>query len=171
MYPAEILWIRATTFRTPPARLLPFRARLRRRPLALCLTAAVALTACAARPPVSPVARCQPGQGKPVALFHLFFGRSIPLRGDVTDPDWDSFVTETMSPNMPMGYTILDGTGAWLNPTTGHTVRERTKIVLVALPDTAASTEAVSRVRVAYAARFHQMAVGVTAAPACGAFQ
>jgi hypothetical protein len=105
-----------------------------------------------------------------MVLFQLFFGRSIRGQGEVSDGAWDDFVQQVITPSLPNGYTVFDGTGAWLNPATGHTIRERTKILLAALPDAPASAAAVARVRTAYAARFHQNLVGMTVSPVCGAF-
>jgi hypothetical protein len=102
--------------------------------------------------------------------FQLFFGRSIQGQSEVSDGAWDDFLQQVVTPNLPNGYTVFDGTGAWLNPATGHTIHERTKILLAALPDVAASAAAVARVRTAYAAQFHQTLVGMTVAPVCGAF-
>jgi hypothetical protein len=105
-----------------------------------------------------------------VQVVELFFGRSIRGQGEVTDSAWDDFLAQVVTPNLPNGYTVFDGTGAWLNPATERTVQERTKILLVALPDTASQTAAIARIRQAYAAQFHQTLVGMTVAPACADF-
>jgi hypothetical protein len=57
-----------------------------------------------------------------------------------------------------------------MNPVTRKTVREATKVLVAALPETPASVAAVERVRQAYQSRFHQQAVGMTVERACGAF-
>ncbi|MGA3403628.1 MAG: DUF3574 domain-containing protein [Acetobacteraceae bacterium] len=103
-------------------------------------------------------------------MFELFFGRSIQGQGEVSDGAWDDFLDHVVTPNLPNGYTVFDGTGAWLNPATSHTIHERTKVLLVALPDTAASAAAIARIRHAYAEQFRQTLVGMTVAPGCGAF-
>ena len=144
---------------------LPSRRRLAR---AFCF--AVLLIGCAGLPPAVQAAPCPATQGVRMLQFQLFFGRSIQGQGEVSDTAWDDFLQHVVTPNLPNGYTVFDGTGAWLNPATGRTIHERTKILLVALPDAAASSAAVSRVRSAYAAQFHQTLVGMTVALTCGSF-
>jgi hypothetical protein len=135
---------------------------------AWCL--AIALVGCTAPQPAVQTGGCPVAQGTPVLVYELFFGRSIHGRAEVSDRAWDDFLGQVVTPTLPNGYTVLDGAGAWLNPATGQTVHERTKVLLVALPDAAASAAAVAQVRQAYARQFHQTLVGMTVAPACGAF-
>jgi hypothetical protein len=103
-------------------------------------------------------------------VFQLFFGRSIQGRAEVSDRAWDDFLDQVVTPNLPNGYTVFDASGAWLNPSTRHTIHERTKVLLAALPDAASSAAAIARVRNAYQVQFHQTLVGMTVAPACGSF-
>jgi len=103
-------------------------------------------------------------------VFELYFGRSIEGRGDVTDAEWERFRTEVITPNLPDGYTVLDGTGAWQDPKTHTTISEPTKVMVAALPDTAATAAAIERVRSAYEKAFKQISVGMTTHVACGSF-
>jgi hypothetical protein len=103
-------------------------------------------------------------------VFTLYFGKSIAGRGDLTDKEWQDFQDDTVTADLPDGYTLLDGRGAWMNPGTHRTIQEATKILVVALPDAPESLAAVNRVRAAYQARFHQQSVGMTAQPGCGSF-
>jgi hypothetical protein len=103
-------------------------------------------------------------------VYELYFGRAIHGRGDLTDAEWDEFRDSVIIPNLPEGFTVLDGDGAWLNPHTHTTMSEATKIVVAAMPDTAGSVSAIARVRDAYDTRFHQISVGMTSHLACGAF-
>jgi len=103
-------------------------------------------------------------------VFELFFGRGAGGTPDVTARAWEVFETEVISSILPNGYTLFDATGAWLNPVSQHPIRERTKVLLAALPDTANARTAISRIRTAYQVRFHQLAVGMIAMPACGSF-
>jgi hypothetical protein len=136
------------------------------KPFALFLSLLL-LSGCAASPRVS---SCSAGMGTRMRIFELYFGRAVDGRGDVTDAEWKAFRDEVISLNLPSGYTILDGTGAWMNPRTHRTVSEATKILIVATPDTAASLAAVQRVRSAYETEFKQVAVGMTTRLACGSF-
>ena len=125
----------------------------------------VGLGACA-----MPADQCSPGMGPPVLVFTLFFGQSVAGRSDVRDSEWQAFLDDTVTVNLPNGYTVIDGNGAWMNPVTRMTIKEPTKILLVALPFAAGSLATVNRVRTEYQARFHQQLVGMTTGPACGAF-
>ena len=113
---------------------------------------------------------CAPGLGPPVAVFTLFFGRAIPGRDDLTDKEWRSFLDNTVTANLPNGYTILDADGAWMNPITRRTIREATKVLVIALPEVPDSVAAINRVRTAYQLKFHQQLVGMTVEQACGSF-
>ena len=135
----------------------------------LGLCAVAGLAACTAAP-TGGVARCAPGQGDPMRVYTLFFGRSVAGQGDVDDNAWAGFVRRVVAPNLPEGFTVWDADGAWLSPRLGRTVFERSKVLVVALPERPASAAAVERVRDAYRTMFHQQSVGLTAAPACGSF-
>jgi hypothetical protein len=103
-------------------------------------------------------------------VFDLFFSRAVPARGDVTDREWRAFLDDTVTVNLPNGYTVHDGYGAWMNPVTHKTMRAATVILHVALPDTPDSLAAVNRIRTEYQIRFRQQLVGMTVTPACGTF-
>lgn len=122
------------------------------------------LAGCAGPRPV-----CAPGTGPPVQVFNLFFGKSIPGRSDLTEAEWQSFLDKTATAYLPNGYTVLDAGGAWMNPITGRTIRQGTKLLLVALPVGAEGIAAVNRVRLEYQDRFRQQLVGMTVVPGCGA--
>jgi hypothetical protein len=133
--------------------------------LALAL---VSLAACASETARAPA--CRPGMGRPMLVVELFFGRAVAGRGDVTDGEWARFVDGVVAPALPDGFTVLDGDGAWLNPATRVSARERSKVLVVALPDTAERLAAIGQVRAAYQQAFHQQLVGMIVAPACGSF-
>jgi hypothetical protein len=134
----------------------------------ICLAAMLA--GCVDQRPAVPAAGCPVAQGAPMLVFQLFFGRSIQGHAEISDRAWEEFLDEVVTPNLPNGYTVFDASGAWLNPSTHHTIHERTKVVLTALPDAASSAAAIARVRNAYQVQFHQTLVGMTVAPACGSF-
>jgi len=94
----------------------------------------------------------------------------VPGRADVTDKEWRAFLDDTVTANLPNGYTVHEGYGAWMNPMTHRTIREATVIVTAALPDSPDSLAAVNRIRTEYQVRFHQQLVGMTVTPACGTF-
>ena len=103
-------------------------------------------------------------------VAEVFFGRTVPGRGPVTDAEWAEFAAQTVTPNFPDGFTVLDGDGQWQNPQSGHIGRERSKILLVAArrqPDLAPRLSAVID---AYRTRFRQQSVGIITRDSCAAF-
>ena len=134
---------------------------------AICFGSLIAaLVGCGAPSPRT----CAPGQGAATTTFTLYLGTAIPGRGDLTDREWQSFLDDTVTANLPNGYTILEGRGAWMNPITRRTIKESTKVLVVALPDVPESLAAVNRVRTAYQLKFHQQLVGMVTEQACSAF-
>ena len=97
--------------------------------------------------------------------YELFFGRA-----SVSDQDWADFAARVVTPNLPDGFTVLDADGQWQSPATRRISHERTTVIVVAVPDTPASTAAITAVKNAYLTRFHQQSVGTTVHPVCGAF-
>ena len=65
---------------------------------------------------------------------------------------------------------MFDATGAWIDPGSSKTIHERTKVLLVALPDAPGSVAAVQRIRDVYQGEYRQKLVGMIIASACGAF-
>ena len=97
--------------------------------------------------------------------YALFFGRA-----SVTDQEWAEFIAQVVTLHLPAGFTAYDADGQWMNPTTHRIGRERTKVIVVALPDTPAGDAAIAAIKDAYRTRFHQQSVGTTVDPVCGAF-
>ena len=64
--------------------------------------------------------------------YQLFFGR-----GSVADQAWAEFAADVVTPHLPDGFTVLDAEGQWMNPATHRISSERTKVIVVAVPDTA----------------------------------
>jgi hypothetical protein len=127
---------------------------------------AASLCGCAAR--TNPT--CGPGYGTQVAVFTLFLGKAISGRGDLTDQEWRAFLATIVTANLPDGYTVFDANGGWRDPATGETIKEGTKVLLVALPEAADSLAAINRIRTAYQIQFRQQLVGMTVERACGSF-
>jgi hypothetical protein len=130
------------------------------------LTVATSLTACTV--PRAPF--CTAGMGPPLLVFSLFFGKSISGRGDLTDNEWQQFLNDTVTVNLPNGYTVVDAKGAWMNPITHRMIKEDSKLLIVALPTAPDSLAAVNRIRTEYQVRFRQQLVGMTVEQACGSF-
>jgi Protein of unknown function (DUF3574) len=130
------------------------------------LTIAASLAAC-----VVPGTRsCTAGVESPMLVFNLFFGKSISGRSDLTEDEWQQFLDDTVTANLPDGHTVIDAKGAWMNPVTHRTIKEDSKLLIVALPAASDSLAAVNRVRTEYQVRFRQQLVGMTVEQACGSF-
>lgn len=100
----------------------------------------------------------------------LFFGRSVPGGGQVSEQNWQRFVQTVVTPALPNGFTEVDASGSWLSPT-GHATRhEATKLLLVSLPESPGALAPVQSVRTAYQARFHQQLVGMIVSSGCASF-
>jgi hypothetical protein len=46
---------------------------------------------------------CVPGMGAPMTAFTLYLGTAIPGRGDLTEKEWQSFLDDTVTPDLPNG--------------------------------------------------------------------
>ena len=105
-----------------------------------------------------------------MAVFTLYPDKSIPGRGDLTETGWRTFQADTVTANLPSGYTVLDGNGGWMNPIGHTTIEEPSKVLVAALRESPDSLAAIQRIRSACRLRFRQQAVGMTVTPACGSF-
>lgn len=116
-----------------------------------------------------PYACLLPGEQR-MLVAELFFGRSIPGRGPLTEAEWTEFAAQTVTPNFPDGFTAFDGEGQWQNPATGRISRERSKILLVAAKRSPDLAPRLSAVIDAYKTQFHQQSVGIITRDSCAAF-
>ena len=133
------------------------------------ISLSVILAGCAVPVPRS-AERCPPGYGAPTLVVQLFFGRSIPALGQVTEQDWNTFVNKVVVPNLPNGFTVFNASGAWMSPAGHTTIREPTKVLLVSLPDASGALAPIKRIRNDYQLMFRQQRVGMNVAQACGDF-
>jgi hypothetical protein len=108
---------------------------------------------------------CERLGGTPMLEYQLFFGRS-----NVSDQAWSAFAAQVITPNLPAGFTELDAEGQWMNPSTQHISRERSRVVIVAVPDSPTTATAIARIKDEYRQRFAQLSVGTIVHPVCGAF-
>lgn len=123
------------------------------------------LTACATTPPA-----CPPGT-QSATMLEGYFGRNAQGTEVVDDPAWTGFMDQVVTPAFPDGLTVLDGAGQWRGAG-GRLARERSKILVVALPG-ASPAQALARIDPVIAlfrARFAQESVMVTTAEACVRF-
>lgn len=88
----------------------------------------------------------------------LFFGRSIPGGGNVTEAQWNAFVAEVITPRFPRGYTLWKASGHWRGDD-GVSVAEDSSVLEVVHPKDAATDAKLEEIAQAYRQRFNQEAV------------
>jgi hypothetical protein len=128
---------------------------------ALAAALLLALTASAV---AQPVLQCS-GAQKAWMVAELLFGRS-----NVSDRNWDRFLTAEVTPRFPDGLTVYDARGQWRNPEIKTISRERTKVVMIAMPPGADNDARLQAVIEAYKTRFKQQSVGLILRPSCVSF-
>jgi hypothetical protein len=103
--------------------------------------------------------------GTPMVEYQLFFGRS-----NVSDEAWAKFAAQVITPGLPSGYTELDAEGQWMHPETHQISRERSRLIIVAVPDTPVTQSAIAQIKDEYRQWFAQLVVGTVVHPVCAAF-
>lgn len=88
----------------------------------------------------------------------MFFGRSIPGGGAVSDEQWTAFVEEVVTPRFPDGLTIYPATGQW-REATGVLAREPVMVIEIVHPPGEAADRAIEEIMRAYREKFRQEAV------------
>jgi hypothetical protein len=111
-----------------------------------------------------PVLQCS-GVQKAWLVAELLFGRT-----GVSEARWAQFLATEITPRFPDGLTVLDARGQWRNPATGRIARERSKVVMIAMPPGADNDSRLQQVIDAYKTRFKQQSVGLIVRPACVSF-
>lgn len=124
--------------------------------LALTLSACAQPGAPSAAPQTALSACAAPLQ--PALEVNLYFGRGKPGGGEVSDAEWASFLTETVTPQFPAGLTVIDARGQHRDPA-GRIGAERTKMVVIVVFDAPAHQAKVASVVEAYTKRFKQHGV------------
>jgi hypothetical protein len=126
------------------------------------VTLAAAVPATASEMPACPL----PGQTA-MTEVELFFGLAVKGRGPVTAKEWRSFTADTLTRAFPLGFTVHDGSGQWMD---GHRIiREPSKVVIVVADEAGLSDKLLNVTRV-YKTRFRQQSVGIVTRPVCAAF-
>ena len=98
-------------------------------------------------------------------VVELLFGRT-----GVSDASWTRFLATEITPRFPDGLTVLDARGQWRNPKTSRISRERSKVVMIAMPPGADNDARLQQIIDAYRTRFKQQSVGLIVRPACVSF-
>ncbi|HEX6747619.1 MAG TPA: DUF3574 domain-containing protein [Longimicrobium sp.] len=130
------------------------------RSLTLLATTALTLAACV------PVAVAPGPAGVRMAALvsadtvadRLFFGRSIPGGGMVSDDEWAAFLRDVVTPRFPDGLSVWHADGQWLEAS-GTLEREPTVVVEVVHPASEQVDAALQQIADEYKRRFRQEAV------------
>ena len=129
------------------------------------LAAAAGLIALiAAGPAAAQPLQCS-GAQKPWIVADLLFGRTR-----VSDASWSRFLAAEVTPRFPDGFTVLDGYGQWRAPGSQRIARERSKVIVIAMPPDASNDAKLQAIIDAYKSRFRQQSVGLIVRPACVSF-
>jgi hypothetical protein len=105
------------------------------------------------------------GAQKPWLEAELLFGR-----GHVSEAAWSRFLAAEVTPRFPDGFTAIDGTGQWRASAGTRIVRERSKVVMIAMPPGTDNDAKLQAIIDAYKSRFNQQSVGLVVRPACVSF-
>jgi hypothetical protein len=134
---------------------------LRARAAAVVLLAMIAGIATA---DAQPALQCS-GAQKPWVVADLLFGRT-----HVSEASWARFLAAEVTPRFPDGFTVIDAKGQWRNPEGQKISRERSKLLMIAMPPGADNDERLQKIIEAYKTRFKQQSVGLIVRPACVSF-
>jgi hypothetical protein len=90
----------------------------------------------------------------------LYFGRNITDGGFVSDTDWETFLSDVVTPKFSAGLTVIDAAGQFREPE-GRIVCEPSKILILIYPKKMRKTfdASIESVRTAYIKTFHQTSV------------
>jgi hypothetical protein len=139
--------------------------------ITLVLTLAGVTTA---PPSGGPVARatdadqgCGPS-GTAYVRTTLYFGLTRPS-GTVSEPEWQNFLSEEVTPRFPDGLTVLDGNGQW-RQADGSIARERSKALVIVHDEKPATVSALETLVVRYKKTFTRESVLWESARVCAAF-
>jgi hypothetical protein len=97
----------------------------------------------------------------------LYFGLALEDGGEVSEAAWRNFLAEEVTPRFPDGFTVIDAYGQWRDPSVADApiIREKTKLLIVVHPGTAATDKAITEIKSRYKSRFDQKSVFHTDAP------
>ena len=129
------------------------------------IAALPALIACVTPQPLV----CQ-ASAKPGVVAELFLGRNIGERPGVSDTAFRGFLDQEVTPRFPDGFSVVDAKGQYRDQDKTAVTREPSKILVIAIPDGAASDPRLAAIADAYKARFKQQSVLTTVRAACVGF-
>src|SRR3954471_21993357 len=104
-------------------------------------------------PPAAVLQQCGSASA-PQLRTTLYFGLARP-KGSVSELEWQMFLRDEVTSRFPQGLTVWEAEGQWkgADGAIGH---ERTKVLLLVHPDTAAARESVQMLMTRYRKTFDQ---------------
>ena len=111
-----------------------------------------------------PAPQCS-GAQKSWVVADLLFGRTR-----VSETNWARFLAAEVTPRFPDGFTVLDARGQWRAPGSQKISRERSKVLMIAMPPGADNDDRLAKIIEAYKTRFKQQSVGLIMRTACVSF-
>lgn len=146
-----------------PSKILhPFKAYFsRRKPfpkLLLILGSSLLLSQSLVRNPSVAAASC-PVNGEMMSKVELYFGLDIPGGGQVDSTQWQAFVNREVTPRFPDGLTIDEVSGQWQDATTGETIQESSRVIMILYSPSTEAEQSIEAIRNAYKVEFNQDAV------------
>lgn len=118
--------------------------------------------------PRESAAACPAGTAT-VARGELFLGRSMPGGKVIEEAAFNAFASGEIARALPDGYTILESSGGWRNPTSGKLETERSN-VLVAIGEADQLRERLTAIADAYRSQFSQQSVLLVVSNSCARF-
>ncbi|MGQ0557509.1 MAG: DUF3574 domain-containing protein [Nitrospiraceae bacterium] len=97
------------------------------------------------------------GDGRTATQEVLYFGTDTPS-GHVTPEEWTQFLSETVTPRFPEGFSTWQASGQWRSAS-GEVIREPSYVLSLVHPDDPAPNKAVQEIIASYKSRFQQEAV------------
>lgn len=114
-------------------------------------------------------AACGDLGGQPVLTARFLLGAARGDGGFVGETAWRRFLDRSVTPRFPDGLSAFSGQGRWRSPG-GRQLREPTRLLLIVVPDTPQTRDALHAVRADYARLFAQTSVGLLLDRSCAAF-
>jgi hypothetical protein len=124
----------------------------------------LALAAGIAAAGAQPALQCGSLQ-KSWVVADLLFGRT-----HVSETGFARFLAAEVTPRFPDGFTVLDASGQWRSPGGKKISRERSKVLMIAMPPSADNDARLAKIIEAYKTRFKQQSVGLVLRAACVSF-
>lgn len=109
---------------------------------------------------------------EPYTEFNFYFGQEKGDGGEVSDAEWQAFLSDIVTPRFPDGLTVFDARGQWLDTEADRLYREHAKVLNVLVPAERADAAKQSLDDIAndYVERFDQQVVFKTSRESCAGF-